>query len=376
MDGSITRMYHRLAREDSLTIGDAVLFLEREAKQRTFSEILQKYCSLKEGKRRIIQGLKENHPELRGGSVERRVRGWMNGKHDIRKKDALELCFHLGLELEQAEEFVTLISEETFHWRDPFEIIMIISLANGYSYRKAMALVDKWTVQAADSLPEITHMPFTALVKKDVEEIRTEEELFAYLSENAVRLGRFHNNAFNLFIQRLSILEKPEPSYEGEKNNRYSIRDILREYLLGRDVAHAKVLAKRTRTGKISPEEGLVLSAVQKKVVSSWPDEATLSRMRTRKTDVTRKALILLLMATEKGFIECFDACGELPSKEEIFDDINGRLNQTLRDCGFAPLDPRSPFDWMILYSICAQDMADADERMRNLFARMFAPSG
>ena len=87
--------------------------------------------------------------------------------------------------------------------------------------------------------------------------------------------------------------------------------------------------------------------------------------------------LILLLMATEEGFRNGLDGedtimYGYEPSKEEVFDDVYGRLNQTLLDCGFATLDPRSPFDWMILYSICVQDMFDADIRMRMLFQTMF----
>ena len=98
--------------------------------------------------------------------------------------------------------------------------------------------------------------------------------------------------------------------------------------------------------------------------------------MKARKKDVTRKALILLLMATEEGFQkknQDYDEEDEyIPTKEEVFDDIYGRLNRTLEDCGFSGLDARSPFDWMILYSICVQDMFDADLRMKALFRSMF----
>ena len=57
-----------------------------------------------------------------------------------------------------------------------------------------------------------------------------------------------------------------------------------------------------TQKGKLSDADGLVLSTIQKIVSDGWPNETTISKMRSRKTDITRKALILLLLATEKGF--------------------------------------------------------------------------
>lgn len=44
----------------------------------------------------------------------------------IKKKDAIELCFILGLSVEEADEFVALVSEEGLHWRSPDEIVYIL----------------------------------------------------------------------------------------------------------------------------------------------------------------------------------------------------------------------------------------------------------
>ena len=58
--------------------------------------------------------------------------------------------------------------------------------------------------------------------------------------------------------------------------------------------------------------------------------------------------------------------------RDEAFEDLYIRLNDMLLLCGFAPLDPRSPFDWLILYCICVEDMFDVDIRMRGVFKEMF----
>ena len=50
-----------------------------------------------------------------------------------------------------------------------------------------------------------------------------------------------------------------------------------------------------------SGEEKFVFTTVKENVAANWPDEATLSKMKTRKTDVTRKVLILLFLATDQG---------------------------------------------------------------------------
>lgn len=114
--------------------------------------------------------------------------------------------------------------------------------------------------------------------------------------------------------------------------------------------------------------------------------------MKARKTDVTRKTLILLFLATYSGEDSFYS--GDMPdededyseesfrdisrfseeelTREEIFLGTKDRIDYMLSLCGFAALDPRSPFDWLILYCMCTEDLLDMDERMRNMFMEMF----
>ena len=80
-------------------------------------------------------------------------------------------------------------------------------------------------------------------------------------------------------------------------------------------------------------------------MLADWPDEVTLSRMKNRKADVTRKVLMLLFLATDDG--------------DAAFRSTQLRMNQMLADCGFRKLDPRNAFDWLVLY--CMRSSADTE---------------
>ena len=336
MFSNTTQIYRDLARNDVLTIEDAVNFLEKEAKIRSFAEVLAYFGDPEEARERLILGLKENHPELEKGSVEKRVRGWFSGAHTIKKSDAIELCYILGLDVKQSDAFVSFLSEEKLHWRDPDELVDIFALAHGYTFAQALRLkkeVSELLAFSRESL-DSEEESYTETIKAEVSALRSEEELKDFLRRSARRLGKLHNNAYRLFNERMNALSHPIPSFEdfeNEEQETLTIRDILQEYMFERNVPFAKELARRTKKGELSAEDGLVLSTIQKKVSENWPEESMLSKIKARTTDVSRKTLILLLMATEEGFQpeeQWYDEEEEYtPSKEEVFDDVYGRLN-------------------------------------------------
>ena len=94
--------------------------------------------------------------------------------------------------------------------------------------------------------------------------------------------------------------------------------------------------------------------------------------MLNRKTDVSRKALILLFLATDGGMDE--EAFYEDEDAEEFFEDAYSRMNGMLANCGFAPLDPRCAFDWMVLYCMCvdAEDSLLIDSRIHRFLEEIF----
>ena len=406
----LTRTAFAAAMDEMLSINDAIRFLEEGLKTRSLRSILDKFANGMDEKslrNLLVSGLKENHPEMKKDSVEKRVRGWMNpqNRHSLYKADAIEVALILGLPLPEADEFVTMISGEHLHWRSAKEIIYIYALQNGLRYPEAGALetrlekyLDPKTVKEK-SKEEIQDSDLTEHIRTQIEMIHSEEELRSFLTRESGRLGELHNQAYMLFSDMLDQLTTPVSEEEAEirqgEKEHLTIRDILREYLFQNIVLEAMNRAvtskKLVKKGELPKESQFILSRIQKDISDEWPEETTLSKMKSRKADVTRKTLILLFLATYSGedtfaatMQEGYDVYSgdysedfpfpedEELTREDVFLDTKDRIDFMLSLCGFAALDPRSSFDWLILYCMCAEDLLDMDDRMRNMFLQMF----
>jgi len=184
-------------------------------------------------------------------------------------------------------------------------------------------------------------------------------------------LGALHNTAYSLFVDFMDLLAAAEVQDDGSRGRELSVRRILDIYL------HKDFVPRAQHKTKDNPDpQKLILSALQRSIRQNWPDEMTLSRMMHRDTDVTRKVLILLFLATDGGDSDyADDIIGEqLP--EDVFQDMYERMNSMLTDCGFAPLDSRVPFDWMILYCMCADESIFIDGRIQQFLTRVFPETG
>lgn len=394
----LSQTIYEKATSGRLTIHEAIDFLEKEAKVRNLGEKLEKFSHGRDLRQTLIAGLLANHPGMSKDSVERRVRGWLakDSKRSVKKQDAIEICFILELSVEEADQLVSLISEEALHWRNPDEIVYIFALKQGMSYLEAQELNQSMEklLAGVKETKELSEDSFTPIIRTEISALHSKEELADYLKHSVLRLGRYHNNAYKLFMEMLDILEHPRLDEEIQRaevleTERLSIRDVLREYLYEQNVLYAKERAraekkekkenrgnvddKGNRDEKDKESNRLVLSSIQESVAANWPDETTISKMKSRKMDVTRKVLILLFLATDSGLYQEDEDYEEYEvTEEEVFEDLHQRLNDMLLLCGFSTLDPRAPFDWLILYCICVQDMFDIDIRMKTMFKEMF----
>ena len=372
-EAGLTQLLYELATSQALTLRQAAVQLQQNAHIRTLRETLAKYAHLPAEDKGALQSfyvdrLLAHSPEgTVRASVERKVRMWLGEDvQSVSKQSAIQLCFALGLTVEDSGSFLHRTCGEGFHWRDGGEIVFLFALEEGYSYPQALAL---WEEMQGRGLlnggkDAAVH---TDLVRQDVEKLGNVAELEDYLRENQGRLGAMHNTAYQLFRSYLDLLSAPD---EEEK---ISVREITNTYLHQRFIPRIKKAAKNDQAA-----EKLVLSALQRSIQQSWPDETTLSKMLNRKTDVSRKALILLFLATDGDTKESIAAQDWYDLEEDLeespFEDLYARMNTMLLDCGFAPLDSRTPFDWMVLYCMCAQESLFIDGRIQRFLARIFPP--
>lgn len=373
MNGDMTRISresYEKATTETLTVTEAVDFLEREAKVRTLREKLEKFSKGRDLSKLLVAGLMENHPDMKKDSVERRVRGWLKPEpgHSIKKQDAIEVAFILKLDVDEADELVALVSEERLHWRNPDEIVYIFALQNGMSYLSAVELAEQMEgiLSQVQESQELEEDSFTPIIRSQISQLSTVEELQDYLRHAVGRLGRCHNTAYQLFTDMMGILENPvrdEVEADMFEEEHLTVRDILRDYFYEANVLYAKDNARKTKKGNATEDEWCVFTKIQESIASSWPDEITISRMKSRKMDVSRKILILLFLTTDAEWQE---------TGEDVFEDMYRRMNDMLTLCGFSTLDPRVPFDWLIIYCMCVTDILDIDDRMCRIFYEMF----
>ena len=338
---------------------------------RSFADILAHHAPEAASRERLVDGLCCNDPSRSRASMDKKVRGWLSGKYQpTAREDLLELCFILRLTVDEADAFLAAASEEGLHWRDPRELSYAFALRKGMSYPEAAALYARVAPEAGAKGPE-TRDAYTSMVQSEAAQLETEEELSLYLHSAGDRLGAYHNRAYRQFTDFLSLLEQPHAVSVDEEEH-FTIRRIVETYLDSRfPPAWDKKQLDEKRRG----------------ILAGWPDEVTLSRMKNGKTDVNRKTLILLFLATDGGN-EITDNWQEDAYWDELEDEEDAdadfrssylRLNQMLAACGYRMLDPRNPFDWVCIYcmrvSSDPEAMEGLSERLSEMLDVLFSAS-
>lgn len=366
-----TRLMYDIATSQSLTLAQAVEQLKRDAHPRTIGETLARYAHIPADNTGAVldfflERLLINSPSgTKRDTIRRKIQMWLNGDiQSISKQGAIQLSFALGLSPEDAGQFLHRTCGEGFHWRDPEELVFLFALREKMTYPEALALRDDLAEKKLLSPKNKDELYLTGLVRQDAEHIASAGELEEYLRQSQEQLGSFHNTAFSLFREYLNILCAPEINDLLDPDKKISVREVTAAYLHEALIPRFKKAVKGTT-------ETQVLSALQRDIQQNWPDEVALSRMLHRKTDVTRKTLVLLFLATD-GAVPCDGPHGELLEEDEDFESRYARLNATLCDCGFAPLDSRSPFDWMIIYCMCIEEAMFIDSQIEAFLSAIF----
>ena len=378
----LTRLMYRMATSQTLGLRQAMAHLREDAYLRPIRETLARYAKKSPDDTKALQAFLVNaimEQSLAGASresVERKVRMWMkDGTQSISKSGAIQVSFALGLSAEEANRFLQRACGEGFHSRDPEEIIFLFALKEGLSYPKALALQKEMKEEGLLTQEKCGAEDVrTEIVRKDLDKLESVAGLRNFLRENRGRLGSFHNTAYEMFKGYMDLLTGAEINDGLEEESRLSVREVTDVYL------HEKLVPRIRRAAKKDAEtETLVLSALQRDIQQSWPDETALSKMMNRRTDISRKALILLFLATDGGAWaedDREDDEEKAADEEAAFEDAYSRMDGMLMSCGFAPLDARCAFDWMVLYCMCvdAEDTLLIDDRIHRFLEGIFQP--
>lgn len=395
--GGYTQLERRMATTAGFSVENAVHYLKQDARIRCVRDTLERCSNMQDADKRslkeaLVAILMESDPAARKDSIDKNVRNWLaDDTQVISKRYAIQLSYALHMPVDNADVWLTRLSGEAFHWRNPEDIVWIFGLINGLDYAEANAMQERLRKKGLlDVLDEESVDTMTALVRQEVAQLRTEEELESFLSTAKEKLGRMHNTAYRMFSEFMHLLQSPgdyspasmtreeiEKKKKGGKDTLdeaipedqdMSVRDVIVEYMYNEYIPRAKRRGKKQ--GEIDQS---VKSAIQRSIQKNWPDETTLSKMKQREIDVTRKVLILLFLATDGEESEYAEQ--EEIDADEAFESMETRLNLMLADCGFAQLDSRTPFDWMVLYCMYADESIFLEDYMRGFLENLFQGS-
>ena len=395
-------MFSRIEKMD-LTLNDAIIYLKETARQRTVAEVLRRFIenpsmSDTELKRFLTERLRETLPDASPDSIRKNVSNWLKDTcYSVSKKNAIQLAFALGLSTQKADNMLMLLCREGLHRREKEDIIFCFALSNDLSYSDALRVIGKTNGLVSTKKKDERPFMLTSVAAQAIEQLYTEEELIEFLTDNIDSLDELHNTAYSFFSEFMKLLQTPDTNgfitVPNEKNKkakpveidqRFSTKDVVEQYLYNNLIPRAA--GKRTD----KEQKKFLGSAMQRMIHQNWPDETVISRMITRDTDVSRKVLILLFLATDGGYTQYGseddpyaddtdlmsgaygDYLDEI-SVEERFRETYLRMNSMLHDCGFAEIDPRNEFDWMVLYCMCSEDSFEIDEKMKQFLSTVFS---
>lgn len=402
----------------SLTPAQLIDFLESGALYRSFRDVLQEAApegDLAEKLRQRLPGIEGQPPTPKEAeAVRRNISNWLSGSAVPQSREQLfKICFALELDEARASRVLAWASETGIHYRNPKELVYAYALRVGLDYAGAVALdremrqIYQPVVDAAEAerkaawkqKEEAYHRkraearrrrsqrakqggwaePYLGALEQEApppaflaqqvarrfETVTDRESLRRFFMEASGDLGVIHESAYEKFWRLLMMLQEPddviaptrgrEAAREGGEKDTgfYSLERIARLYFQ----MHVPVGKK---TGSFD--------CLQKTIKKNWPGATELQKMKSRRVDVSRKALLLLFLITEDflysedlRYSDCWSEAaalflpGEEGSPRDQLEAALRKVNLFLETYGMNQLDPGSPFDCLVLYALAAE---------------------
>lgn len=328
---------------------------------RTFPDVLRRFYPAADLQERLVREFMEDGGDVNRASVSRTVRNWLTGRN--RPSSRLDL-YHIGFALQLSEVEVDYLlgfcTGYGIHYRESLDLVYSWFLRHGRRYVEAEAFFRSLPPQPSlTALPPAceTGMQLTQQLRQEFMSVRTEAELEAYYLQNLENFGTLHLRAWHYFRRYMDQLIHPSAAFGTEQESDYSLEAVMERYLS----LHMPSGSSRRN-----------YSVVQKLIKNNWPSTTRLKNIRQHREDVPRKLLLLLYVVTENLLGDEYNEMDEeYITVEERLEDHWYGLNAILTDCGMPLLDPRAPFDWLVLYALAADD-EPMSERMEQVIAILF----
>lgn len=324
---------------------------------RSFGETLREFYPHADLRERLLAAFSDG--SAAPASTARKMQNWLNGSFKpSSREDVFRVAFALGLTEEQTSNLLGLCSDYGIHYRDGRELVYSWFLRRGLSYREARDFFQTLPPAPREAQAITDPVTITRKLQSAFYLVQTTDELRKCYTANLPQLGTFHLRAYRYFQCYLKHLVHPLSWDEGNEPD-YSLETVMERYL-----------SLHMPSGK----NWAGYSLTQKLIKRNWPNVTALKNIRAQREDVPRKLLLLLYIITENVTDDQYTELDEdYFTLEERLDDHWWVINAMLLDCGMPPLDPRSAFDWLVLYALTATGDESMSERMERVIDTLYA---
>lgn len=340
----------------------AAYLREERIPLRSFPEVLRDMYPAPDILPRLVDCFLLTESSANLPSLGKKLRNWLSGRNvPVNREDFFRIAFALGLSEQQLNYLLALFTDYGIQYRSGWEVVFSWFLRQGYGYLEAQEFFNTLPpAQGAERLAPGWSSHLTHELQNEFYLVGNTQDLYACYEKNLPYFGSLHLRSYYYFSQYLDQLIHPAPAWEGSREPDYSIDAIMRTYL------SMQMPSDRRRSH---------YSLIQKLIKQNWPNATAIKNIRSHVEDVPRKLLLLLYVVTEdSAFVsgQYRELDESYITLEERVEDHWWKLNAMLSDCGMAPLDPRNPFDWLVLYATSGDESEFMSDRMEQVIGYMF----
>jgi len=336
-----------------------------------------------------------------GVPVPRNIKKWYTEHKKIGRKTAFQLCFAFGLQVDEVNDFLRRIClTRGFDCHDVEEVVYFFALKNGLSYEDTKEVISKVTIVKPDRVVK-DDIVYTEFIAEEIDDIETAEELILYLNENTDKFGYNNVTAYEIIrsiwndisqengiaLREKKLLyvafdkdtndEQLEEDTDKRRKERKRMDDSIWEIylqILGLSGNYTDKIYKDRSIKSILKDNELLHPLAE----DSFPDRDGLNKILNGihvSYERVRKLLILLVFYK-------FWANKELCSNHYAAgygdaDRCISTINDNLVDAGYPILYPGNPYDFIIFFSVNADNpLMTFRDFMREMFLNKMDSNG
>lgn len=308
----------------------------------------------------ILKSAKERNVIL-SDSARRTFSNWVKGDDEYMaqcnaasRENVYLLCFALGFDYETTKLFFEKVYfDRAFNCRCIEEAVYKFAMKNGIGYAEMQEIIDECRTIVGDTNVDAEATVKTSVLTEKIDSFKDKEELLAFVKHNKSEFGVNTKTARNTAIELVDAVKKKMVKYNSE-NEKLS-RTQLIEKLIVSD-AEAIPIEQRKEQRKKIREDKRYLKALYQNFPNKEIFSQVLDENKEPSNDTLRKMLILMSFC-DRYIDYHLKADDEIPFEYyDELDDFEQETNDLLERCGFGPLYPRNPYDFLFYNCVGAEN--------------------